>query len=1043
MSAPGNLTDAEPTDSEGHAKSSLDIISRLPVFSSLGPSVQADIAKKLVRKTVALGEVVFRVGDPPGDFFLIESGRVRAVSETTSGDEVVLVTLGPDEYFGELSILTDAPRSVTIRAAEETRLLVLPGDLFRSVATRNPQVRQAFACRMSLYNLRLFLRTCTVFSTMPARLMNSLMDKIQFREVRKGETIIREGDDGKSFFTIDRGTFEVFRGSKLVNALGPGESFGEVSLITLLPRSATVKASSDGSLVVVEADLCERIIKEAPEFDERLKRSMQTYALLDETPTAETPGSARPPADPGDDEESVPDIVNPETAKEKEAREAKGARPGPFARFPFLAQQDETDCAAACLGMVAKYHGKRMSLSRLRDIVNVTTEGASLASLAHGAESIGFNARAMRTSMAKLSSLSLPAICHWNGNHYVVLWNIRGSKAIIGDPAIGRKSVSLTEFENSWTGYVMELRATDALKEIKPARTSLERFVPLLSEHRLIIFEVFLCSFLLDLFGLAQPLFTQTVVDKVFVHHSRNLLNAMLVGMACVSVLQAFSSALRRYLIVYVSSKIDVALITNFLRHLMRLPVKYFDVRKVGDVIARVDENSSITQTFVGVVPTAILDLMMAAIYIVMMSFYSVKLTLIVLATVIPFAALTLGFTPIIRANRREMFARHAASSSFLIENISGIHTVKSLAIETPMRWKWENLFHRVLSEMRKGAHIDIWQETLARFLSTMTTTVLFWYGATLVLGGSLTLGQLFAFNVLVGNVMTPMLGLVGLWDQIQALRISLDRLNDVFDSEAEEDPRRTPIIVPRIRGEIRFENVTFSYGERSEKPILNRFNLEIAAGSTVALVGRSGSGKTTLSRMILRFYDPQQGRVFVDGHDLRTIGLPSLRRQIGVVPQDVVLFAGSIRDNISPGSQEIPMTRIIEAAQMAGAHEFISAFPLGYDTPVGERGVTLSGGQRQRISIARAILGDPSILILDEATSALDTESERAIQRNIENISKGRTTIIIAHRLSTVQRADTIVVLDQGGVAEAGNHKELVARGGLYAHLVRQQLGS
>ena len=448
--------------------------------------------------------------------------------------------------------------------------------------------------------------------------------------------------------------------------------------------------------------------------------------------------------------------------------------------------------------MIGKYHGLRLSLSRLRDLANVTTEGSSLASLAVAGEGLGFSTRGLRISMARIDAVDLPVICHWGGNHWIVLWEITPTHAMIGDPALGNKKIPREEFERGWSGHVLELRPTEALREVKPAKTSFGRFIPLLKEYRVLLFEVFLCSLLLDLFGLAQPLFTQVVVDKVFVHQAKDLLNALLAGMVCVAFFQAATSALRRVLLVHISTRIDVRLISEFLRHLMRLPCATSTCARSA-TSGPLEENESITRAFVGTIPTALLDVLMASLYIVLMSLYSVRLTALVLVLVVPFAFLVLGFTPIIRANRRELFARHATSSSFLIENITGIHTVKALAVENSMRWKWEGFYHRVILETRRGAHIDIAQEVLAHLLSTRSGTFLFYYGARLVLGGSLSLGQLFAFNVLV-NVMTPLLGLAGCGPG-QALKVSLDQ-NDILIGRRRAG--RNLLVIPRIHGHIR-----------------------------------------------------------------------------------------------------------------------------------------------------------------------------------------------------------------------------------------------
>jgi ABC-type bacteriocin/lantibiotic exporter with double-glycine peptidase domain len=410
---------------------------------------------------------------------------------------------------------------------------------------------------------------------------------------------------------------------------------------------------------------------------------------------------------------------------------------------------------------------------------------------------------------------------------------------------------------------------------------------------------------------------------------------------------------------------------------------------------------------------------------------------------VIPiFAALTVGFTPALRRNRREWFAKNAEQWSYLIESISGIATVKSMAVEASVRWKWEELFVNSILLGRREAHIEATFSTAATFFSSLTAVLMLWYGARQVLAETMTIGALIAFTTLAANLIAPVLRLCNSWANLQDVRNAVQRLNDIFDAMPEESDTRTLLTLPRLEGSIRFENVSFKYTSGQDRPTLANMSFEINPGEKIAVVGRSGSGKSTLAKLILGLYVPTEGRLFIDGHDIRTLSRRSLRRRIGVVPQEVFLFSGTIRDNIALGDPDTPFERVVAAARLAGAHEFITEMGLGYDSKIGERGMSLSGGQRQRIALARALLREPDILILDEATSALDTESERAIQTSLDIASRGRTTIVIAHRLSTVQDADRILVIDRGAIVESGNHVALLSAGGLYAHLVGQQIG-
>jgi ATP-binding cassette subfamily B protein len=402
-----------------------------------------------------------------------------------------------------------------------------------------------------------------------------------------------------------------------------------------------------------------------------------------------------------------------------------------------------------------------------------------------------------------------------------------------------------------------------------------------------------------------------------------------------------------------------------------------------------------------------------------------------------------LAFTPALRRNQREYFAKFADQWSYLIETISGIGTVKSMAVEAVIRKKWEKLFGKSLVTGARGSRIEAAYSSLALFLSATASALFLWFGAGQAQQGALTAGQLVALAAIAGNIIDPILRLVEAWQEFQDVRNALERINDVFEAEPEEQQSRgrSLLTLPRIQGALRFERVTFRYTPSQDKPILANLTFEIKAGETVAIVGRSGCGKSTLAKLVLGLYLPTEGRVFIDGHDMGILNRSALRAKIGVVPQEVFLFSGTIRENVAFGQDDVTQDRIAAACSSAAADHFIADLGLGYDTKVGERGLSLSGGQRQRIALARALLREPDLLILDEATSALDTDSERIIQKNLEKLMRGKTKIIIAHRLSTVQNADRIIVLDKGLLVEEGSHADLVTRGGLYAHLAGQQL--
>ena len=710
-------------------------------------------------------------------------------------------------------------------------------------------------------------------------------------------------------------------------------------------------------------------------------------------------------------------------------------------RYPHVQQHDQSDCAAACLSMVTGFYGAPVSVARLRDLANVDANGATLWSVARAAESLGFHARGLRLEFADLQHLQLPAIIHWEGMHYVVLYEVHRRSVLVADPGLGLRKISKVEFLKGWSGLALELVPEKKLTQQKAAQSSLARFLPIITPYRTMLIEVLIASLILSVLGLGVPLFTQMIVDRVLVHRSLGLLNMLLIGMLILSLFQALMQTVRQGLLVHLSTRCDARLMSDFFRHVFQLPQRFFDLRRVGDITSRVAENAKIRVAMAGTIPGIILDSVLATAYLALLAYYNIPLTLAVLAVLPAFIVMMLVFSPLYRRNQKEYFQKQCEASTFVIESITGMSTVKSLAAETQVRWKLESLFVDTMLVGRRGAHLAMIHSGLATVLHTGSTVFLLWFGSQQVLANAMTTGQLLGFFTIAGNVIGPILGLVGAWQSLQEVRNAIDRLNDVFEAESEQSADHQLLSLRQLSGQICLDDVSYSYLADDDQLALENVSLEIQPGETVAVVGPSGSGKSTLMKLIQGLYLPDRGRITVDGHDLRTIQHASLRRRMGALPQDVFLFSGTIRDNIAMSDPDFPMSRVIEVAKLAGAHDFICETGLGYETKVGERGQSLSGGQRQRIALARALLHDPDVLLLDEPTSALDGAAERTIQRNLSRFCRSKTVVIIAHRLSTVRDADRIIVMDKGRIVDQGTHEELLLRGGLYTELVGQQL--
>ena len=1021
----------------------IEFLEKVDSLQLLDESLRTQLAGCLEPVSIPFGETVFSRGDPSDAMYIIFMGKARVIGTDPSGQEISLNTYSVGEHFGELGIISHTPRTATIRAAEDLMLLRLSGADFDRILQGRKDVISALQSATGNVGIRNFLKQFTAMSHVPAHVLRTLVDELQEIHVKKGEDVVKEGEEGDTFFIVRKGWLEATQKSdtkhpvtgvlieKPVGQIAEGELFGELRLLTGVPRTASVTARSDCELYSLTKQGFDRAIEASPEFKKRIESQAEIYR----TASSREEESKKYPKRPSIPfEETSPDAPPPPDVKASLWRRW-------LKRYPHIRQHDETDCAAACLAMITKYYGHPVGIARLRDMANVDADGATLWSVAQASESLGFEARGLHLSFDALSDLTLPSIIHWEGFHYMVLYEVGKKHVVVGDPGTSLKRMTIDEFRKGWTGRALELFPTNRMEDTKPIKGKYKRFWPIVKPYTPFLGEAMGASIILTILGLGTPLFTQMIIDRVLVNKSVDFLTMLLIGMILIAVFKSLIDAVRSFLLVHISIRLDSRLIGMFMRHVWRLPMKFFDIRRTGDIVSRVSENDKIQETMSGAIPGLILDIVLATGYLVMLANYNLTFTGVVLLIVPVLVILMLGFTPMIRRNREELFAKHATSNSYLIETVNGRSTVKAMAVESQVRAQFESHYAKMLRVARKGSWISIIYSNLAGFTQMVGSTFLLWYGAKLVMEGKMTIGQLMAFTTMAASLISPILNLVRTWDQLQDARNAVERLNDVFDAEPEEEEEKNRLYLSSLQGKIRFENITFKYSESQDKPVLAKVNLTISPGETIALVGRSGSGKTTLAKLLQGLYVPTKGRIFIDDHDIRNISLYSFRKQIGIVPQEVILFSGTIRENISMGSPEANLEEVTQAAKLAGAHGFISEMGLGYDTKVGEQGMSVSGGQRQRIALARALLNQPRILILDEATSALDTESEKAIQKNLEEATAERTTVIIAHRLSTVRNADRILVVDGGSIVEEGTHEELVKLGGLYQTLTGEQL--
>ena len=691
------------------------------------------------------------------------------------------------------------------------------------------------------------------------------------------------------------------------------------------------------------------------------------------------------------------------------------------------------------LVLLARFHGIAVEPAQLKHQFGHAGQSFAVADVLRAARALGLKAREVASSQARLTTTPAPSLAVMQDGSFVVVGAAAEDKVLIQVPGDQRPTtLPMEQFLDRWSGRLVLVTKRSVLPGMS-GKFDVSWFIPSLLKYRRLLGEVLLASFFIQLLALVTPLFFQVVIDKVLVHQGLTTLDVLAIGLLVVALFEVVLGGLRTYLFSHTASRVDVELGAKLYQHLQGLPIAFFLSRPVGTIVARVRELENIRNFITGSTLTLVIDLFFTVVFFAVMYYYSPTLFWVVVATIPLYVGLSIVVTPILRRRLNEKFQRGAENQAFLVESVSGAETVKAMAIEPQMQRRWEEQLAGYVSSSLKATNLGNVANQFAGFVNKVATVLILWVGARLVINHELTVGQLVAFNMLAGRVSGPILRLVQLWQEFQQARISVERLGDILNTPTEAGLAAGRTSLPTIGGKVSLERITFRYGPDLPEALKN-VSVEIAPGEIIGIVGRSGSGKSTLTRLIQRLYVPEAGRVRIDGADLAMVDPVWLRRQIGVVLQENVLFNRSVRDNIALADPGLPMEPIVHAAKMAGAHDFILELPQGYDTIINEHGSNLSGGQRQRIAIARALVTNPRILIFDEATSALDYESERIIQDNMRLICKGRTVFIIAHRLSAVRDANRILVLDRGEIVEQGTHAQLLEHRGHYAALHQHQ---
>jgi subfamily B ATP-binding cassette protein HlyB/CyaB len=1008
--------------------STAEFIAGIDMFSAFDKQALDGLAAQAESRWYDLGEQVCTAGDDCEEVYIIRSGSVRLFSED-NGKELSAGVRKAGEVFGELGALRAHKQEHSVRACGKAELLTLSREVIAPFLAGNDVAANFVSSYVAIRTAgNVVNRLFHLEEKVDPAEFERLVRRVGITRLPKGTSVLEQGSsDDQRLYVVHQGQVKVCcvqEGTEYaVRRLLEGEVFGEHAALKGGEQPVSVIAETDVILLVIPEETLRVALERNPRVKEMLAERVE-YAereLRRQKKVAETRG--RP------------------TLLDLRSGPRLGERILP--RFPLIEQAEASDCGAACLAMICKYHGLRLTLGKLREMANVTTDGATLESLARVGEAVGFGTRGVQATYASLFGFGLPFIAHWEGYHYVVVYGISRRHIWVADPARGFAKMTVDDFEKGWTGTCLLFTPGAGTVELEAARSPWRRFAGYLAPYRNVISHLILATLIIELLGVAPPVIVQNILDRVVVHHSVELLHVVIVGLIIAHVFVQLTTVLRAFLANFLTRNLDFTMISQFFMHTLSLPMSFFNKRRTGDIFARFQENVTVRNFLTESTISTILNVLMTFVYVAVLFMYNVKMTLLLMAFVIPIAVLTVAVTPKIKDYARRAFETSTDAEAVLMETISGAETVKAMGIGRAMRIRWEKRYAKALDVQYRAQRFDILVGAIGQLLNAGTMVVILWVGVNMVLSNELTIGQLIAFNMLMGSVMAPLMGLIGLWDELHETGVAMERLGDVLDIEPEQKPADldSRILLPELKGQIRFEDVFFRYGGEEAPFVLENISIDIRRGELVAIVGQSGSGKTTLAKLVAGFYPPTEGRVYVDGYDLNVVEKEYYRRQMGYVMQNNLLFSGTVGENIAAGEENPDKRRVVEAARLADAHGFISAMPLGYEQSVGERGMGLSGGQMQRLCIARALYHDPQILVLDEATSALDTQSESNIVRNMQRALGGRTAVVIAHRLSTIMNADKILLLHNGSIVEEGRHEGLVERKGMYYELVRRQM--
>ncbi|WP_186755603.1 peptidase domain-containing ABC transporter [Echinicola salinicaeni] len=709
-----------------------------------------------------------------------------------------------------------------------------------------------------------------------------------------------------------------------------------------------------------------------------------------------------------------------------------------------IKQHDYTDCGAACMASIAAYYDLNMPIAKIRQMASTDKKGTNVLGLIEAAQKLGFDAKGVKVDLNQLNKVPTPVIAHIVVkkmlHHYVVVFEVKEEDILLMDPAEGKlKRIPRKEFESLWTGVMLLIQPGETFEAGNHKASVLSRFWFLLKPHKRILVQVLMGSVVATLLGLASSFYLQKIIDNVIPEGNQNLLNLMGICMLVILIFRIIVSITKSVLTVQTGQKIDARLILGYYKHLLKLPQQFFDNMRTGEIISRINDAVKIRTFINDVIIGFVINVFVLVFSISLMFAFYWKLALFVLLIIPVYGGIYYFSNQINRVTQRRLMEDTAELEAQLVESVNAISTIKRFGLEDFTNFRTESKFVSLLKSVYQSSLNGIWINNSSTFGNSFFTILLLWVGSTYVLRNELTAGELLSFYAIMGYFTKPVSSFIGMNKMIQDALIAADRLFEIMDVET-EDTDQNIILTSKQLGHIRFIDVGFRYGSR--KDVFDGLSMEIPKGKITAIVGESGSGKSTLLSLLQKIYPIHKGRVMIGEYDLKYVGQDCLRDLIGVVPQEIHLFAGSVLDNVALGEFHPDMEKVIRVCKRLGILDFIENLPKGFNTDIGENGVSLSGGQRQRLAIARALYKNPEILVFDEATSSLDSRSESFVNETIKAFrEEGKTVIMIAHRLSTVMDADKIMVLEKGLLVEEGDHESLIKKNGVYSEMWNKQI--